>query len=60
MVRAGANRVAAVTREGHYRPFRSGPYRCVARSHILLRPAHTFGRNAGIHFCVTRGERVVV
>jgi len=60
MVRAGANRVAAVTRAGRYRLILSGPYRSVARSLILLRPAHTFARNAGIHKCVTRGERVVV
>jgi len=60
MVRAGANQAAAVTRDGRYRLMRSGPYRSVARSRILLRLAHTFGRNAGIHHCVSRGERVVV
>lgn len=59
MVRAGAYRMA-VTREGRRRLFRSGPYRSVALSHIVLRSAHTHVRNAGIIYRITRGASVVV
>lgn len=59
MERDGAHRTA-VTLEGRRRLLRSGPYRSVALSHILLRPAHTHGRNAGIIYRITRGASVVV
>jgi hypothetical protein len=59
MVRGDADRMA-VTRATCRRLFRSGPYRSVARSLILLQPAHTHGWNPGIIHSITRGASVLV